>query len=528
MMDKVEESKIKKIFLVLIFIFFALIVLFITIFNVVTDENRNIDFIISQKNDMAVRGDIFTADNFKLATSKKIYKASIDTRYLDKNKLELFCKLFNIYSGIEYEKIYNKILEKNSKNPGFLVLSYNIDSRTANNLEQLSKTLLKLQVFEYKKVNGRNNVVGLSVSISGEKREYQYEDILTPVIGYVRKYENKNSKTRVSGVKGIEKEFDENLNDLENGIMKGTQDVITYINLDKTSILKKRKDGNNIKLTIPIKLQKNIEIILDKYKEKLNADEIIVSVMESKTGKILSLASSNRFNPENILQNQIPNLNVKAIEFPFEPGSVIKPISISLAIDKNKVKEDELFFAHNDGIKNYQGEYPKGKYQIDKFTIKDDHRFDKKYLTLKDIVINSSNIGTLKIANRLSGKELLNGLHNFGFGLKTNIELPYERVGLIPSLNKLSAGESQNKDNVYKATVSYGQGMTSTFMQVMKAYTVFNNNGQIVTPYLTGNNSLKNSSKQIISVKTSNLMKKLFLTSSNGSPKFNLNNILNF
>lgn len=100
---------------------------------------------------MAVRGDIFTADNFKLATSKKIYKASIDTRYLDENKLELFCKLFNIYSGIEYEKIYNKILEKNSKNPGFLVLSYNIDSRTANNLEQLSKTLLKLQVFEYKK-----------------------------------------------------------------------------------------------------------------------------------------------------------------------------------------------------------------------------------------------------------------------------------------------------------------------------------------------------------------------------------------
>lgn len=78
-------------------------------------------------------------------------------------------------------------------------------------------------------------------------------------------------------------------------------------------------------------------------KKKLNADEIIVAIMESKTGKILTMASSNRFNPESIRQEDIPNLNVNAVEYQFEPGSVVKPLSISLAMDKGLIKRMKVF-----------------------------------------------------------------------------------------------------------------------------------------------------------------------------------------
>lgn len=507
MKEEIVKIRVKKIFLLLILIFIGLSAL-VYRFYYINGDKKNISFLNTSKSELALRGEIISYDNFKIASSKKVFKASIDTRYLNEGKVELFIKMFSIYSNIDEDYLRKKIY-KSLEKPGSLVLSYNIDSRTASNLKSLSFTLRNLDVFKFVSINGRKNLVALDINESGEKRVYSYKDTLTPVIGYIRKRENENRKTRVYGIKGIEKYYNSELNSIKNGLLSGKRDVKSYVSLDKNSKLIKRIDGHNIKLNIPLKLQKNIEKILDTYKLKLNADEIIVSVMESKTGKILTLASSNRFNPENILQNQIPNLNVKAIEYPFEPGSVIKPISISLAMNKNLVKKDEIFYAYNKGKANKKGEYPKGKYKLDGYTINDDHRFKKNYLTLTDIVINSSNIGTLLIAQRLKGYEMLDGMKQFGFLNKTGIELPYERKGKLPSMAQLSAYESKGKDNIYKATVSYGQGMTSTFMQVLKAYTVFTNEGYIVSPRLT--NQYELNKQKVISKETADSMKKLLI-----------------
>lgn len=395
-MNENNTLKVKKIFVLILFIFFLLITLIVSLLHTINGE-RKVNFLDHKISELAVRGNIYSYDNFKISSSIKLYKATIDTRYLDPYKKELFIKLFSIYSNINENKIQYKI-NQSLKKPSSLVLSYNIDSRTAKNLKELSMTLRKLGVFEFRNFNGQRNLVGLDIVESGEKRLYSYNDTLTPVIGYIRKKEDNLGKTRVEGIKGIEKYFNEQLNNITNGILEGKRDVLSYVILDKNSKLEKRIDGENIKLNIPLKLQKNIEKIIDNYKSKLNADEIIVSVMESKTGNIITLASSNRFNPENILQEQIPYLDVKAIEYPFEPGSIIKPISIALAMDKNKIKPNELFNAYNNGIQNSRGEYPKGRYKLDKYYIHDDHKFKKHYLTLEDIVINSSNIGTLIIA----------------------------------------------------------------------------------------------------------------------------------
>ena len=166
---------------------------------------RRLPSLETSKKELSVRGDIISADNFKITTSKKIYKASIDSRHLDENKKELFIKLFSIYSNIPEEKIAKKI-NMSLKSPGNLVLSYNIDSKTAKNLKELGFKLRKLNVFKSRKVQGGKILRGLSINESGEKRIYSYEDTLTPVAGYISKYESKNGKTKVKGIKGLEKQ----------------------------------------------------------------------------------------------------------------------------------------------------------------------------------------------------------------------------------------------------------------------------------------------------------------------------------
>lgn len=478
---KIENiNKTKKIAILFLLIMLFLIILVLSIANTMTGK-RKLPSLQSTKKELAVRGDIVSLDNFKIASSRKIYKAAIDTRFLDLGKKELFLKLFSIYSNIPYNKLKRKV-DKSLRKPGNLVLSYNIDSRTAKNLKELGFKLRRLKVFKAKKVSGNKILRALTIIESGEKRIYSYNNTLTPVVGYIRKFESKIGKTKVRGIKGLEKEYNNLLNNTKDGVLKGNRDVLSYISFDKNSIIKKREDGAKLVLNIPLKLQKNNEMIVDMYKKKLSADEIMISIMDSKTGKILSLASSNRFNPEKIKQNDIPSLNVNAIEYQFEPGSVIKPIAMALILDKNRAKKNELFYAYNKSTPNSKGVYKRGRYKIDRFYVKDDHRFKKNYLTLDDIIIYSSNIGILQLAQRLTGAELYEGYKRFGYTRKTGIDLPYEKVGVMPKVYRLSAGELKNKDNIFKATLSYGQGMTSTFMQVLKSYTVFNNDGYSVTP----------------------------------------------
>ncbi|MBD3829204.1 MAG: penicillin-binding protein 2 [Arcobacter sp.] len=509
--NKIEKvDKTKKIVILFLLIFLFLCILMISVFRTIS-EKRHLPSLQGEKNELAVRGDIISEDNFKIASSKKLYKAAIDTRHLDPNKKELFLNLFSIYSNTEYEVLKERLIE-GEKNPGNLVLSYGIDSRSAKNLKELAFKLVQLDVFTSRMVNGTKILRGLTISESGEKRTFSYNDTLTPVVGYISKYESELGKTKVNGIKGLERHYNKVLNQSKDGVLQGDRDVLSYISFDKNSIIRKRIDGATLNLNIPLKLQKNNETTLDVYKEKLGADEIIVSIMESKTGKILTMASSNRFNPEKIRKEDIGSLNVNAVEYQFEPGSVVKPLSIAIAMDKGLIKKNESFPAYNSGG-------GKGVYKIGRFNIKDDHAFSKSYLSLDDIVMYSSNIGTLQIAQRLTGPEFFEGMKRFGFTRKTGIDLPYEKKGVMPKVWQFSAGDKEKRDNVFKATVSFGQGMTATFIQLLKAYSIFNNDGQMITPrivnYLTHDGNkykpYEDKPEKIVSKETADAMKKMLI-----------------
>ncbi len=457
-MEQSDAKKIKILFLFVV-VLIGFIIFLGTLFYWATIDRRLPKLEHSEVNH-ALRGNIISSDGFKIATSQKLYKALVDTRNIDPKKFDLFVKLYSLYSGDD-PKAVAATLKSNS---GSTVLSYRIDSKSAKYLQELSRKLYKLGVFKSYEdpKTGVAFLHGLSVIESGEDRLYPSVDSVTPILGYVKKTEQKNI-TKTTGVKGIERFYEDKLSSVQNSLVIGSRDISNAIILDGNSISSRRFDGYDVHLTVSLKMQKIIENILDKHQKNLEAKEIMVGIMNSETGEFVTLASSNRFNPDLIEKKDYGALNISAIEYIYEPGSVMKPITLALLLRANKVNPYDIVNAYG------------GSYKLGTKVIKDDHKADK--YTVEDIIVYSSNIGTAQIAQKLDAIEFYQGLKDFGFSVRTGVDLPFEHPGIIPALNRFNSP-------IYKATVGYGYGMNATFMQLIKAYNVFNNNGRVLTPRL--------------------------------------------
>jgi len=257
-------------------------------------------------------------------------------------------------------------------------------------------------------------------------RIYPYGDTLQPVLGYTS-YEGE-------GLLGFEEYF--------------TPDFEKY---------------SGVRLTIHLALQQRVEKILDDYKQELKADEIIVGVMESATGK-LRVASSNRYNPHTATEADIPNLFQKFSAYRYEPGAVMMPIVIAAALQRGLVEENALITTQGG-----RQEFENGKFVTD--AIKND------LLTLNGILTNYSNVGIAKIAYRFSGYEFRESLEKFGLHQACPVELMQNHKGFLQSAETFEQG-------MYRANTAYGYGMLASFTQLLRAYSTFNNGGVRVTPRL--------------------------------------------
>ncbi len=448
-----RSKKIVTLFILIIsgFIIFLSVMLYTSV------KERHTPSKYASESTKAQRGDIISQDGFHVASTQKLYKATVNTLNIDPNKKELFIQLFSIYSDVDQKSIRKKLKSRK----GTVVLSYLINPKNAQYLKTLAFELRRLNVFiEYQNHYGRTILHGLNIIESGETREYPYGKVLTPLIGYPRKMEV-DGYTRIHGIKGIEKQYEDELNPIQNGSQHAPRDVNGYMILNKKSFTKREINGLDVKLNIPLTLQVRIEKILKQMKNELNAQEIIAVVMNADNGKITSLASSNQFYPKAIRKSDYPYLNTNPIEYVFEPGSVLKPITLSILLELKKINPYDLVFCNN------------GRYKLGRKVITDEHKYD--WLSAEDIIVHSSNIGIAKLAQKLEGFEFHDGLKNFGFTKKSGIDLPYEKKGSIPSSKQLNS-------KIYKATSSYGYGMHANLMQLVKAYNVFNNNGVVVTP----------------------------------------------
>lgn len=448
-----SQSKVYVVFLLIVLGIF----IFLTVIFYRSSIERRLPKLQSSDYTSAMRGSILSQDGFSLASSQKLFKAMVDTRNIDPNKKELFIKLYTLYSGDDPKKI-RKILAKK----GLVTLSYEIDAKGAAYLKELARKLYRNKVFiAYQDPKtGIVSTQGMSIIESGERRIYMASDALTPAIGYIKKIEI-DGITKVEGVKGIEKVYDNLLSSTQDELTKGPRDLANTIILSKDAELSRRIDGYNVVLNIPLKLQKILEKMAVAKMNELIAKEVIIGVMEAKSGAIISLVSTSRYNPSSITKKDYQSLNSTASEYAYEMGSVMKPFIFALLLKAGKINPLEII--------NVYG----GKYKLGKRTITDSHKNDT--LSAQDVIVESSNVGMIQIVDRLSEFELYNGLLEFGFSQKSGIDLSYEQVGNIPSISKL-------KNKVYKSTLSYGYGVQATFIQLLSAYNAITNDGVMVTP----------------------------------------------
>jgi len=421
---------------------------------------RHLPSMYAKNSSKAMRGNIISADGFTIASTSKLYKAVVNTYYIDPEKKDLFVQLFSIYSGIDAKKVKKAL----NKRKGVVVLSYTVSQKRAQYLKKLGRELRRYKVFipRANSKDGTKSIHGLSIIESGESREYPYDKLLTPIIGYTHKTEE-DGYTKIKGVKGIEKRFEAELEARVDELSQGRRDVNSYIILNKKSFTKQQVNGLDIKLNIRVSLQIQIEKMLDEMKIDLDAKQIMVCVMDSKSGKIITLASSNRYAPKSIKKSDYPSLNSGMIEYSFEPGSVLKTITFALLLDKGRINPYDLVNGHN------------GRYRIGRKTITDEHPYD--WLSAENVIVHSSNIGIAQLAQKLTALEFSDGLKKFGFTKLSTPDLIYEKKGSIPNLRRL-------KSEIYKATLSYGYGLNANLMQLIRAYSVFNNNGISSTPQI--------------------------------------------
>ncbi len=451
-----NRNKAKKILLLFSMLLIGFLI-FLGVMLMTAVKGRHLPSSFTSESEKAKRGSIISADGFHISTTTKLYKAVVNNRSIDPKKRDLFIQLFSIYSGIDPKSIRKRLGSRKT----VVVLSYNISPKRAQYLKSLAFELRRLGVFvEYTDSRGRSILHGLSILESGEAREYPYGDLLTPLVGYPRKVEDEGY-TKNMGVKGIEKYYNDELSSRQDGKQIALRDANNYMILNKESFTKQPIDGLAVKINIPVTLQIRVERILDRIKKELGAQEIMTVVMEAQTGKIITLASSNRFLPKSIRKKDYPSLNTNVIEYSFEPGSVLKPIIFAMLLEQKKVNPYDLVNAHN------------GRFKMGRKVITDEHKYD--WLSAENVIVHSSNIGIAQLAQKLDAVDYYQGLIDAGFTQSSGIDLPYEKKGRMPSISQLRA-------EIYKATTAYGYGLHANLMQLVKAYNSFNNNGRMVTP----------------------------------------------
>jgi cell division protein FtsI/penicillin-binding protein 2 len=240
------------------------------------------------------------------------------------------------------------------------------------------------------------------------------------------------------------------------------------------------QDGVGIILTLDATIQQFVRAELVKQYASYEAESAVAIVAEPKTGAILAMVSLPDFDPRDAGSADPNNLRNRAICDQFEPGSVLKPIVAAIAIDAGCVGRGEKIFCE------YGSYYRSGIGQIGEYG---DHKFGD--LTVRDILVESSNIGMAKIGQKLGRDRLYKGLRLFGFGKKMGIDLPGEVEGLLRPARKWTG---------YSVTrIPFGQEISVTAIQLVRAFCILANGGRLVRPYLV--KAIVDSNGEIIKLK---------------------------
>lgn len=258
-------------------------------------------------------------------------------------------------------------------------------------------------------------------------------------------------------------------------------------------------DGQTVKLATDNYMQFVLERRLEQAQKEMEPVSIHAVLMNPKNGEIYAMASTPTFDPNNYGEYEPSTWTNTPVSYVYEPGSTFKPIYMALALQGGHINENSTWY---DGA---------GNISVQGTAIKNWDGRALGQMSLTDIIVNSSNVGMIEISKAMKSKEIVDGLSKAGFGKRTGIQFPGEEYGLFPSAEQL------DQDPLMKATVSFGQGIAITPIQLVTAFSEVINGGHDVEPTMitevedvNGNILYKNeekSAEQIYSKEVSDAMK---------------------
>jgi len=381
----------------------------------------------SSLNLLPKRGNIMDTNGTYLATSVDTISIYINPQLIkDPKKFAMF-----ISENTKFG--YKELLAHAISNKSFIWLDRLANPDTTKKLKEL-------------------NMDGIGY-IQEPKRVYPNDYLIGQVLGFT----NIDSK----GIEGIEYNLD--------GILSGKPQKISMkrdargkqIMYSPVDIEEKTR-GFDVELTIDSQIQHIVEKELRIGVEKMGGDAGMALLMEPNTGEILAMASYPFFNPNRF--KEFPNKTRRNLPvwYTFEPGSTLKIFLTAAAIEEKLANSNTKYDCEN------------GRRKVGPKVIRDSHPHG--VLTVAEVIEVSSNICASKIGETLGKKSLYKYLKDFGFGNKLGIDLPGEPRGSLQKTNKWGPVEL--------ATISFGQGISVTSLQLASALSTIANGGYLMKPYI--------------------------------------------
>ena len=450
-------------------VFFLLIGLKLVNLHIFQHSNKELflqNTVYKESEEVQQRGFIFDRNRNELAMSIKIYSIFLDSKIMP--DLKAVEDLLSKYD-IKISPQNHKLIEAKKR---YIPIQTNISEQTILKIkkdikeerEKIKKLKRKLQkdIRTYKKdpekkeqclaelekiKEDKFNCIGIEGKY---KRVYPEKKLAAHIIGKV------NSEN--IGTYGIESTCNEQLNG-EN-IKRQKMVINNYKRILLDSPFEKDVElSNDVVLTIDRQLQYIAEEELEKGLARTKSKRGIAIIENPHTGEILAMASLPTYNPEEKVSDQ-DYLKNRAIGFSAEPGSTFKIVILSTVLNEGISKLTDKIYCEN------------GNFKIFGATI---HDHDKqKTITVQQILEQSSNVGTSKLALKVDNQTFYKYITNFGFYSKTGIELTGEEKGILYPVNRWS--------KISPCSLSFGQELYVTPIQTIGAYCTIANGGTLLKP----------------------------------------------
>lgn len=301
------------------------------------------------------------------------------------------------------------------------------------------------------------NIPGILIGYE-EGRFYPSENLASHIVGFL----GFKGDSRV-GQYGIEEAYEKELRG-EIGTFEGEVDARGHILSLVKRIIAPSKDGHDVVLTIDANIQFAIEKYLREVMEKLDAEGGSIAVMDPHTGRILAMANYPDFNPNDYAKvEDVTTFLNPVIHTTYEPGSVFKLITMAAALDENVITPQTTY--------SDTGEEKIGGYTIRNFDGK-----NHGVQTMTAVLEQSLNTGAIFAEREVGHEKFYEYVRKFGFSERTGIDVHGEANG---NISNLSSGRDINF-----ATASFGQGISVTPIQLLRAVSAIANGGKLVHPYV--------------------------------------------